>query len=254
MRRFAQPLGIHLDAWEGRIIETDKGIVRLLPVAERARQLFGDDGAAGLADRIERAPASARQLELFPAARERRGTAARAGRRRRFATAAAQSAVAQATTLDRVHAAMLLQAQRPDQRAARTARRRAGARPRFPASRQRAVRPLSAGLRGKAAAGCDAAGRAAVRWPRRLDDYEITSHAAFEMQRRGVAESVVRGVLAAPEQRYAVRPGRDVLQSRVAVAGKTYLVRVFVDIDRSPAEVVTVYVTSRVAKYWRAES
>lgn len=86
------------------------------------------------------------------------------------------------------------------------------------------------------------------------DDYEITSHAAFEMQRRGVAESVVRGVLAAPEQRYPVRPGRDVLQSRVEVQGKTYLVRVFVDIDRSPAEVVTVYVTSRVAKYWRAKS
>jgi hypothetical protein len=32
--------------------------------------------------------------------------------------------------------------------------------------------------------------------------------------------------------------------------GKTY--RVFVDVDRSPAEVVTVYRTSRIAKYWRA--
>ncbi len=85
------------------------------------------------------------------------------------------------------------------------------------------------------------------------DDYEITIHAAFEMQRRGIAESVVRGVLAAPEQRHAVRPGRDVLQSRIAFAGKTYLIRVFVDVDRKPAEVVTVYRTSRVAKYWRAE-
>jgi hypothetical protein len=109
VRRFAQPLGIHLDGWEDRIIETDKGIVRLLPVAERARQLFGGEGAAGLADRIERVPVSARQLELFPAAREPAETQPR-GRRRRFATASAQSAVAQATTLDRVHAAMLLQA------------------------------------------------------------------------------------------------------------------------------------------------
>jgi putative DNA methylase len=32
-RRFAQPLGIHLDKGEGRIIETEKGVVRLLPVA-----------------------------------------------------------------------------------------------------------------------------------------------------------------------------------------------------------------------------
>ena len=109
VRRFAQPLGIHLDAWEGRIIETDKGIVRLLPVTERACQLFGDEGAAGLADRIERTPTSARQLELFPAAREPAELQPR-GQRRRFVTASAQSAVAQATTLDRVHAAMLLQA------------------------------------------------------------------------------------------------------------------------------------------------
>jgi hypothetical protein len=30
-----------------------------------------------------------------------------------------------------------------------------------------------------------------------------------------------------------------------------YLVRVVVDIDRRPAEVVTVYRTTRVNKYWR---
>jgi hypothetical protein len=109
VRRFAQPLGIHLEGWEGRIIETDKDIVRLLPVTERGRQLFGEEGAAGLADRIERTPVSARQLELFPAAREPAEPQPR-GRRRRFTTTAPQSAVAPATTLDRVHAAMLLQA------------------------------------------------------------------------------------------------------------------------------------------------
>ena len=53
-RRFAQPLGIHLDKWEGRIIETDKGIVRLLPVAERGIQLFGGADASDIAHRIER--------------------------------------------------------------------------------------------------------------------------------------------------------------------------------------------------------
>jgi len=84
-----------------------------------------------------------------------------------------------------------------------------------------------------------------------IDNYLITSHAAFEMLRRRIEERVVRQVLAAPEQRHAVRAGRDVLQSRIAFSGKTYLLRVFVDIDRDPAEVVTVYRTSRIAKYWR---
>ena len=66
-RRFAQPLGIHLDDWEGRIIETEKGIVRLLPVTERARALFGEEGAEAVADDFESRPGSAGvQLKLFP--------------------------------------------------------------------------------------------------------------------------------------------------------------------------------------------
>jgi hypothetical protein len=108
VRRFAQPLGIRLDIWEGRIVETEKGIVRLLPVAERVRQLFGDEGAACLADRIERAPAAARQLELFSESRQSE-VALPIGRRIRSANTT-QSVAVQATTLDRVHAAMLLQA------------------------------------------------------------------------------------------------------------------------------------------------
>ena len=84
--------------------------------------------------------------------------------------------------------------------------------------------------------------------------YVITPHAAFEMTRRGVAEETVRRVLTSPEQRFPARLGRDVLQSRIGFAGKTYLVRVFVDIDRDPLEVVTVYRTSRIAKYWRKTS
>jgi hypothetical protein len=39
-----------------------------------------------------------------------------------------------------------------------------------------------------------------------------------------------------------------------AVPGKIYLLRVLVDIDRQPAEVVTAYRTSRVEKYWKSES
>jgi hypothetical protein len=108
VRRFAQPLGIHLQAWEGRIIETEKGNVRLLPVAERALQLFGAEGAAGLANRIDRAPDAARQLDLFPEASES-ATGQSRGRQRRF-TAATAMAPREATTLDRVHTAMLLQA------------------------------------------------------------------------------------------------------------------------------------------------
>lgn len=112
-RRFAQPLGIHLEDWEKRIIETEKGVVRLIPVLERAKQLFGDEGAGAIADRLERSPATAAaaQMVLFPdpAAAPR----IRGGRRGRTGAGVSDEALAtrrEATTLDRVHAAMLLQA------------------------------------------------------------------------------------------------------------------------------------------------
>jgi hypothetical protein len=75
----------------------------------------------------------------------------------------------------------------------------------------------------------------------------------LEMQRRGITEPDVATVLAAPEQSEVVRPGRCVYQSRMTFDDppKVYLVRVFVDVDREPPEVVTVYRTSKVQKYWR---
>ncbi len=45
-----------------------------------------------------------------------------------------------------------------------------------------------------------------------IAEFVVTPHAAFEMERRGIDEATVRWVLGGPEQRQAVRPGRDVLQ------------------------------------------
>ena len=66
VRRFAQPMGIDLAHWTGRIIGQEKGAVRLLPVSERARDLFGRDGAAAAAEWIEHEPQASLQQTLFP--------------------------------------------------------------------------------------------------------------------------------------------------------------------------------------------
>jgi hypothetical protein len=105
VRRFAQPLGIHLDTWNDRIIEVQKGAVRLLPVAERAHQLFGAEGPSAIAAAIERDRKRAAQLDLFPEPEPppRLRTSARTRPR------PAKRPTKHVTTLDRVHAAMLLQ-------------------------------------------------------------------------------------------------------------------------------------------------
>ncbi|MFN7939117.1 MAG: DUF1156 domain-containing protein [Bryobacteraceae bacterium] len=113
-RRFAQPLGIHLSEWEGRIIETKKGVVRLLPVRERSQQLFGEVGTELAADRIERVARGAEQLDLFSAAglddASAPEIAPKRGRKKAGVADEALKTRREATTLDRVHAAMLLQA------------------------------------------------------------------------------------------------------------------------------------------------
>ncbi|HOW19356.1 MAG TPA: DUF4258 domain-containing protein [Phycisphaerae bacterium] len=73
----------------------------------------------------------------------------------------------------------------------------------------------------------------------------ITEHAAGRMSRRQISEAQVRAMLAAPDEVLPVRPGRVVVHGMIGA----YLLRVFVDVDREPAEVVTAYRTSRIDKY-----
>ena len=95
---------------ESRIIKTEKGVVRLRPVTERGKELFGESGADILADEIEINAAASDQLSLFPD--ESPAVRGRSRRRSRLSTTNGVSldGPLQATTLDRVHAAMLFQA------------------------------------------------------------------------------------------------------------------------------------------------
>lgn len=118
VRRFAQPLGIELSKWEDRVIETQKGVVRLLPIAERAKQLFGADGAQAVANRLEQETSlgtNPLQGMLFPQLEPASQASHRSkhGRRHRVDLDVGNeslTAASEATTLDRLHAAMLLQA------------------------------------------------------------------------------------------------------------------------------------------------
>jgi len=76
-----------------------------------------------------------------------------------------------------------------------------------------------------------------------------TPHARLQVAARGLAESDVEGVLRAPQQVRTVRAGRVVVQAEKEISGKAYLLRVFVDVDRDPCEIVTAYKTSKIERY-----
>jgi hypothetical protein len=74
------------------------------------------------------------------------------------------------------------------------------------------------------------------------------------MARRGIPPDWLDSVLDDPEQRFPQSDHEEVLQSRFTSAnGRIYLVRAFVATDKEPPLVITVYRTSKIAKYWRPE-
>ena len=114
IRRFAQPLGIHLPEWEHRIIETEQGVgAELLPVSERARLLFGEEGADAVADWLQSASEKSGigQMTLFgdEPPMPKRGKKGRTKSDKNVSDETLKTR-REATTLDRVHMAMLLQA------------------------------------------------------------------------------------------------------------------------------------------------
>ena len=116
VRRFAQPLGIHLPEWEGRVIEIEKGVVRLLSVKERGKQLFGEESISVAGFRIEEQARRDPQMKFDFAVGAETGVVPKIkGRRSKsppppFAKGGKEGIKRETTTLDRVHAAMLLQA------------------------------------------------------------------------------------------------------------------------------------------------
>ena len=109
VRRFSQPMGIDLDRWTGRVVTQEKGVVRLLPVSERAEILFGAENTGNVANWTDTGSDAGEQTKLFP---EPRAELASAGVRISGVQPDTDAILESpgTTALDRVHTAMLLQA------------------------------------------------------------------------------------------------------------------------------------------------
>jgi hypothetical protein len=79
---------------------------------------------------------------------------------------------------------------------------------------------------------------------------QISGHARFELRRRGICVADVFATILNPGQILSAPRGRHIYQSMMGSGGRM-LLRVIVKEDATAYHVVTVYKTSKVAKYWR---
>ena len=79
----------------------------------------------------------------------------------------------------------------------------------------------------------------------------FSNHALSEMARRNIQKHTVNEIVSMPDAIRPVREGRVVLHKTLIAEGtkKALLYRLFIDIDRKPPVIVTVYATSKIAKY-----
>lgn len=83
----------------------------------------------------------------------------------------------------------------------------------------------------------------------------IKEHANFEAKRRGISEEFIKHVIENPQQKLPSKKGRVIVQNRYydEAENKEMLVRVIGTETSEKFNVVTVYKTSKISKYWIEE-
>jgi hypothetical protein len=61
---------------------------------------------------------------------------------------------------------------------------------------------------------------------RAIVNFRFSNHAKQEIERRGIALTLVESILNAPQQIIAEKAGRKAYQSKVDFGGKTFLLRI----------------------------
>ncbi|MCG9889848.1 MAG: DUF4258 domain-containing protein [Thermosynechococcaceae cyanobacterium MS004] len=83
-------------------------------------------------------------------------------------------------------------------------------------------------------------------------DFKLSSYAQKQLADRGIPFFLLEFVLNQPQQIYE-EDVVQVYQSQFDRSGKVQLLRGYVNASVEPAVVVTIYVTSKIEKYWRTE-
>jgi hypothetical protein len=85
-------------------------------------------------------------------------------------------------------------------------------------------------------------------------DFIISKHAHEQMSRRGINYETVMGVVSNPDQTIVDNetPTKIIRQSLIKEDNRIFLLRVFVDTDKQPNVIITVYKTTKISKYYES--
>ena len=76
-------------------------------------------------------------------------------------------------------------------------------------------------------------------------------HAEEQLKERDISKLLINNILLKPQQVLTAKKGRKIAQSTVELGGIDFLVRVIYVEKMYCYEVVTVYKTTKIKKYWR---
>ena len=84
-------------------------------------------------------------------------------------------------------------------------------------------------------------------------NFVLSNHAIEKIEKRKIPLGLIDEVLNNPYQTYE-GDGVTIFQSIIELDEKQYLLRIFVNCNKIPNEIITVYLTNKISKYLRANN
>ena len=80
--------------------------------------------------------------------------------------------------------------------------------------------------------------------------FQFSLHCLEQLEIRNISQETIRGVLAASSsEEKTIIEGVTIYQGSIVENGKLYLIRVFVNENKTPPLIITAYKTSKINKY-----
>ncbi len=81
-------------------------------------------------------------------------------------------------------------------------------------------------------------------------DYDISRHAEEKIRKRKIPSEIIDNIMQNPQQ-IIPQERKCIYQSIVNHEGKEFLARIFVNTNGIKPKIITLYLTSKINKYWK---